>query len=47
MLIQNMDVSLGWVNGTIATMCEVELQNICLEKEKDGVISRYWIHPAH
>jgi ATP-dependent exoDNAse (exonuclease V) alpha subunit len=43
--IQNMDVSLGWVNGTIVTVCEVESQNICLEKERDSVISRYWIQP--
>lgn len=32
MLIQNLNVPLGWVNGTIATIEVIEEENICLKK---------------
>lgn len=44
MLIQNLNVSLGWVNGTIAAIEYIEEENICLRKHlPDGGDSIYWI----
>ncbi|CEP15476.1 hypothetical protein, partial, partial [Parasitella parasitica] len=36
MLIQNLNVSLGWVNGTIATIFEIDEDNIGLKKYDDN-----------
>lgn len=44
MLIQNLNVSQGWVNGTIAVIEFIEEENICLRKHlSDGSDSIYWI----
>lgn len=48
MLIQNMNISLGWVNGTIATVFEIDDNNIGLKKyDTDDVDHEepllYWI----
>ncbi|CEP09984.1 hypothetical protein, partial, partial [Parasitella parasitica] len=48
MLLQNMNVRLGWVNGTIACVVEVDEDNICLKKftendEVHGEEQLYWI----
>lgn len=32
MLIQNLNVNLGWVNGTLATIEDIEEENICLKR---------------
>ncbi|CEP09624.1 hypothetical protein, partial, partial [Parasitella parasitica] len=46
MVIQNLSVSQGWVNGTVATIEDIDDHNICLRKnggvdEQDEVL--YWI----
>lgn len=44
MLIHNLNVSQGWVNGTIALVEYMEDENICLSKKlDDGSDSIYWI----
>ncbi|CEP19539.1 hypothetical protein [Parasitella parasitica] len=46
MVIQNLNVSQGWVNGTVATIADIDDHNICLQKnggvdDEDEVL--YWI----
>lgn len=44
MLIHNLNVSEGWVNGSIATIEYMEEENICLRKRlENGSDSIYWI----
>lgn len=44
MLIHNLNVALGWVNGTIAAVEYIEEENICLRKRlPEGGDSMYWI----
>lgn len=43
MLLQNIDVDAGWVNGTIATIFFVDELNIGLKKSNNGVEVERWI----
>lgn len=44
MLLQNLNVNAGWVNGTIATIFSIDEENIGIEKFVDGETKRYWVH---
>lgn len=44
MLLRNVDVSAGWVNGTIASVFYADDHNIGLRKTVDGQIKERWIH---
>jgi ATP-dependent exoDNAse (exonuclease V) alpha subunit len=43
MLLQNINVHAGWVNGTIATIFTINDNNIGIKKEVDGELQRYWV----
>jgi hypothetical protein len=44
MLLQNLNIQAGCVNGTIATIFAINDNNIGIEKLIDHEIHRYWIH---
>lgn len=46
MVIQNLNVSQGWVNGTVATVADIDENNICLRKTggiDDEDEDSYWV----